>query len=138
MGPRAFQKWQKLRKKNGAVSNKRKRYTLDMKYQVYTWKKFKNMRLQDIKRKFKEIFHMDVPDGTLAGFYADMLKYFSKTAIDRLKVKDVRLNPKQRPDILIDMEGMLARRCNAVGRTGIPYVCRIARLLALHIFHQLV
>ena len=82
---------------------------------------------------------MDVPDGTLAGFYADnMLKYFSKTAVDRLKVKDVRLNPKQRPDILIDMEGMLARRCNAVGRTGIPYVCRIAHLLALHIFHKLV
>ena len=36
------------------------------------------------------------------------------------------------------MEGMLARRCNAVGRTGIPYVARIAHLLALHIFHQLV
>ena len=67
-----------------------------------------------------------------------MVRFFTNTAQDRLQVVDVRINPKQRPDILIDMEGMLARRCNAVGRTGIPYVCRIARLLALHIFHRLV
>ena len=97
------------------------------------------MRLIDIQKKFKETFNIDAAEGTLAGFYAsNMENFFTKTAIDRLKVVDVRINPKQRPDIVIDMEGILARRCNAVGRTGIPYVARIARLLALHIFHQLV
>ena len=139
LGPTGITKMGKTTRKSGSDPKKRKRYTMEMKYQVYTWKKFKNMRLIDIRKKFKETFNMDVAEGTLAGFYAaNMVKFFSKTAIDRLKVVDVRINPKQRPDILIDMEGMLARRCNAVGRTGIPYVCRIARLLALHIFHKLV
>ena len=129
----------KTKKKSGSVPKNRMRYTLAMKYEVFTWKKFQNMRLKDIKRKVKEKYGMDVPDGTLSGFYADnMLQYFTKTAEDRLKVKDVRINPKQRPDIILDMEGILARRCIAVARTGIPYVARIARLLGLHIFHQLV
>ena len=112
---------------------------MQMKHTVYAWRKFENMRLIDIQKKFKETFDLHVPQGTLAGFYAPkMVRFFTNTALDRLRVVDVRINPKQRPDILIDMEGMLARRFNAVGRTGIPYVCRIARLLALHIFHKLV
>ena len=96
------------------------------------------MSLNDIKRNVKEKYGQDVPDGTLCGFYKGNLeKYFHKTAEDRLKVKDFRINPKQRPDIVLDMEGILARRCIAVARTGLPYVSRIARLLGLHIYHQL-
>ena len=82
---------------------------------------------------------MDVAPGTLAGWYNDtMKKRFNNTAIDRINVTDVRYNPKQRPDLLVDLENILARRCNAVGRTGIPYIWKIAQMLAIHIFNQLV
>ena len=108
-------------------------------YQVYCWTQYQKLSPKQIKSKVKEKYGEDVPDGTLCGFYKGNLhEYFNKTAEDRLKVKDFRINPKQRPDIVLDMEGILARRCIAVARTGIPYVARIARLLGLHIFHQLV
>ena len=72
---------------------------------------------------------MDVAPGTLAGWYTEaMKKRFKNTAIDRLNVTDVRYNPKQRPDLLVDLENILARRCNAVGRTGIPYIWKIASI----------
>ena len=47
------------------------------------------------------------------------------------------MNPKQRPDIVLTVEEILARRCMVVARTGLPYISRIARLLGLHIYHQL-
>ena len=54
---------------------------------------------------------MDVAPGTLAGWYTEaMKKRFKNTAIDRLNVTDVRYNPKQRPDLLVDLENILARR----------------------------
>ena len=52
-------------------------------------------------------------------------------------MKDTRLNPIQRPDIVLEVENILARRCMVVARTGLPYVSRIARLPGLHIYHQL-
>merc|ERR1712215_595680 len=103
-----------------------------MKYQVYCWQTYQKCSLKEIKRKVKEKYGKDVPDGTLCGFYRGNLhEYFNKTAEDRLKVKDFRINPKQRPDIVLDMESILARSCVAVARTGLPYVTRIARLLGL-------
>ena len=125
----------KTKKKSGQVTSHRRRYSLEMKYQVYCWKQHHNFSLKEIKSKVKEKFGEDVPDGTLCGFYnANLHDYFNKTAEDRLKVKDFRINPIQRPDIVLDMESMLARRCVAVARTGLPYVSRIARLLGLHIY----
>ena len=97
------------------------------------------MKLKDIVPKFKEKYKINAPPGTLAGFYnTEMKEKFSKMAVDRVHVTDTRINPKQRPDVLVDLEMILARRCNAVGRTGIPYIWKIAQMLAIHIFNKLV
>ena len=46
-----------------------------------------------------------VSPGTLAGWYSPMMvKKFQEIAPDRLKVTDLRHNPKQRPDIFVDRE----------------------------------
>ena len=119
--------------------NKRKRYTITQKHEVYKWKMFNNMSLKNIQKKFKQIYNIDAAQGTLAGFYnAEMQRRFRETAMDRINVTDVRINSKQRPDVLVDLENILARRCNAVGRTGIPYIWKIAQMLAIHIFNKLV
>ena len=118
---------------------KRNHYTTIQKHEVFTWHSLHNMSLKNIKRKFNEVFKMDVASGTLAGWYNDaMKKRFKDTAIDRLNVTDVRYYLKQRPDIVVDLENILARRCNAVERTGITYNWKIAQMLGIHIFHQLV
>ena len=81
-----------------------------------------------MKAKIKQQYNDIIPDGTLCGFYnAKFDEYFNKTAEDRAKVKDTRLNPIQRPDIVLEVENILARRCMVVARTGLPYVARIAR-----------
>ena len=116
--------------------NKRKRYTTTQKYEVYKWKVINNMSLKNIQKKFKQVYKIHAARGTLAGFYnAKMQRRFRETAMDRINVTDVRFNPKQRPDVLVDLENILARRCNAVGRTGIPYIWKIAQMLAIHIFN---
>ena len=53
-------------------------------------------------------------------------------------VQDVRYNHKQRPDVLVDMEQILSRKCDAVAGNGVPYSQGVTRLLAIHIFHKLV
>ena len=119
--------------------NKRKRYTTTQKHEVYKWKVVNNMSLKNIQKKFKEVYKIDAAPGTLAGFYnTEMQRRFSNIAMDRINVNDVRFNPKQRPDVLVDLERILTRRCNAVGRTGIPYIWKIAQMLAIHIFNKLV
>ena len=111
------------KKKNGPGSKKRKRYKMDMKFTVCQWKVKDKMRPMDIKKKLKEQYNVVVSAGTLAGWYSPkMVKKFYETAPDRLKVRDLRHNPKQRPDILVDMEFILSRKCDAVARTGIPYI----------------
>ena len=105
---------------------------------VCQWRVKDKMRPIDIKKKLKEKFDIVFSDGTLAGWYApNMVKKFNNTARDRLMVRDLRHNPKQRPDILVDMELILSKKCDAVARTGIPYIYSIVRLLALHIFNKL-
>ena len=127
------------KKKKGPGGRKRKRYNMDMKFLVCQWKIKDRMRPCDIQKKLKEQYSVVVSPGTLAGWYSPMMvKKFLEIAPDRLKVTDVRHNPKQRPDILVDMELILARKYDAVARHGIPYVYSIVRLIAIHIFNRLV
>ena len=58
-------------------------------------------------------------------------------ASDRINVKDKRINPKQRPDVVVDMEKILARKVIVVKLTGLPYTREIVQILAIHIFHKL-
>ena len=126
-------------KKSGQVTSHRRHYSLEMKHKVFFWKHHDKLSLKQIKVKVKQTFGETVPHGTLCGFYKPSFnEYFNKTAADRLKVKDTRINPKQRPDIVLDMEKLLARRCMEMyARTGSPYVSRMVRLLGLHIYDQL-
>ena len=49
-----------------------------------------------MKAKIKQQYNDTISDGTLCGFYnARFDEFFSKTAEDRAKVKDTRLNPQQ-------------------------------------------
>ena len=59
-------------------------------------------------------------------------------ATDRVMIQDVCYKPKQRPDVLVDMEQILSRKCDAVAENGVPYSQGVIRLLAIHIFHKLV
>ena len=81
------------------------------------------MSPKDIRAKLKADFDVVVTPSTLAGWYTDeMVKKFNNMATNRMMVTHVRHNPKQRPDILVDMEQIFARKCNAVARTGVPYI----------------
>ena len=128
----------KTTKSNGQPIKQRRHYGMDLKREVWRWHNKDNLTLKQIKANIKKEYNMTIPDGTLCGFYNNRFnEFFSKTAEDRAKVKDTRLNPQQRPDIVLTVEEILARRCMVVARTGLPYLSRIARLLGLHIYHQL-
>ena len=126
------------KKKKVAGRKTRKKFTLYQKFKAIQWKTRDNMSPKEIRAKLKEEFDIIVAPGTLAGWYTDeMVKKFNNMATDRIMVPDVHHNPKQRPDILVDMENILKMKCDAVASTGIPYIYSIIRLLALHIFHKL-
>ena len=58
-------------------------------------------------------------------------------ASDRINVKDKKINPKQRPDVIVDMEKILVRKVIGIKLTGLPYTREIVQKLAIHIFHKL-
>ena len=93
----------------------------------------------DIQRKLKADYGIDVPLPTLSTWYNEAnMEKSRKIAPDRCKVSDVRYNPKQRPDVLVDMENILARKVIAIKLTGVPYTGDVVKLLAIHIFHKLI
>ena len=105
--------------KSGQVPSYRRRYSLEMKHKVLHWRYHEKLSLKQIKVKFQETFGVTVPDGTLCAFYTGS-------------------NPQQRPDIVVDMEKLLARRCvEMYVRTGSPYDSRMVRLIGLKIYDQL-
>ena len=108
-----------------------------MKFMAIGWKTRDNMSPKEIRAKLKADFDVVVTPSTLASWYTDENVKKFNMATDRIMVPDVRHNPKQRPDILVDMEQILSRKCDEVARTGVPYIHSVIRLLALHIFHKL-
>ena len=67
-----------------------------------------------------------------------LLQIQRPTTSQNPNVHDVRYYPRQRPDVLVDMEHILQRKCKAVAITGVPYSQEVVRLLAIHIYHKLV
>ena len=105
--------------KSGQVTSHRRRYSLEMKHKVLYWRNHEKLSLKQIKVKFQETFGLTVPDGTLCAFYSAS-------------------NLQQRPDIVVDLEKLLARRCvEMYVRTGSPYDSRMVRLIGLQIYDQL-
>ena len=100
------------------VPSRRRRYKLEMKHKVFYWRKHENLSLRQIQVKFQETFGMTVQYGTLVGFWAG--------------------SKKQRPDIVVDLETLLAKNCEQkYVMTGSPYDYRSVRLISLRIFEQL-
>ena len=76
------------------------------------------MSAKEISTKIKAEYKLDIPPSTLSTWWnaANKIK-FSNLAPDCIN-QDVWYNPRQRPDILVDMEHILQRKCKAVAITG--------------------
>ena len=110
-----------------------------MKAKAIAWKTKDGMRPKDIKKRLKVENNIDVSMSTISTWWnEENMKKLGNLAPDRINVQDVRYNPKQRPDILVDMVLILARKVRAVALTGVPYSRDVVRLLAIHIYHKLV
>ena len=93
----------------------------------------------EIKKKIKEIYNMDVPDSTLSTWFnAKNMAIAANMPEDRLNVADKRFNPSQRPDVMVDMEVILARKIRNVKMRGIPYTREMIQMYALNIFQKLI
>ena len=126
-------------KKDRPNKRTRQQYPLEMKYLARAWRTKDNMSAKDIIAKLKADYNVDIPPPTLSTWYNPKnMDKFSNVATDRVKVQDVCYNPRQMPDVLVDMEQILSRKYNAVATTGVPYSQDVTRLLAIHIFHKLV
>merc|ERR1711888_18093 len=99
---------------------------MDLKKTVWWWHNKDILTLKQIKANLKKEYNETIPDGTVCGFYNHRFdEFFSKTAEDRAKVKDTRLNPKQRPDIVLTVEEILARKGRAETERETWKVCKI-------------
>ena len=108
--------------KGRPTKSTRQQYPLEIKYKAGAWRTEDNMRLRDISRKLKAEYKLDIPPSTLSTWWnAENMNKFSNVAPDRINVQDVRYNPRQRPDVLVDMELILQRKFKAVAITVVPY-----------------
>ena len=121
------------------VKLKRKSYPLDLKTTVIAWKKVDKMKTSEIQKRLKDLYNLDVADSTLSTWWNPKnLAKVGNMSSDRRNVKDKRINPTQRPDVLVDMERILSRKVIAINLTGLPYTREIVQILAIHIFHKLI
>ena len=89
----------KTTKSNGQPIKQRRHYGMDLRREVWWMHNKDNLSLKQIKANIKKEYNETIPDGTICGFYKTRYdEFFSKTAEDRAKVKDARLNPQQRPE----------------------------------------
>ena len=125
--------------KNGRkVRGKRKGYQIRIKTFARQMRKDK-LSNAEIKKKIKEMYNMDVPDSTLSTWWNTRnMQIVANMAEDRLNVDDKRINPSQRPDVIVDMESILLRKVRCVKLKGIPYTREMIQILAIHIFQKLI
>ena len=82
---------------------------------------------------------LEVPESTICTWWSPKtMATVNATAPDRLNVRDTRMNPKQRPDVLVDTERVLSRKVIANMGTGLPYTKNVLNILAVKIFHKLI
>ena len=125
-------------KKGRKVRARRKGYTLRLKNFARQLRKDKLSNAQ-IKKKIKDAFHIDVPDSTLSTWFnAKNMAIAANMPEDRLNVADKRINPSQRPDVMVDMETILARKVISVKLRGIPYTREMIQMYAINIFQKLI
>ena len=112
---------------------------MHLKAKVRAWKQHDGMRTKDIKEKLLEEDKLDIAMSTLSTWQCpSTMEKVVNIAPDRIYVNDVRYNPKQRPDVIVDMENILARKVMSITVNGLPYSREILQILAIHIFHKLI
>ena len=117
----------------------RQTYSMQLKAKVRYWRLHEGMRQKDIKKKLLEEEKLDIALSTLSTWWCpSTMENVENIAPDRINVNDVRYNPKQRPDVIVDMENILARKVMSITVNGLPYSREILQILAIHIFHKLI
>ena len=136
MAPR---KKTKKEKKGRKVKARRTGYPMRVKTFARQLRTHDKLTNSQIKKKLKDSYHIDVPDSTLSTWFnARNMAIVANMPEDRLNVSDKRFNPSQRPDVMVDMEVILARKVRNVKIRGIPYTREMIQMYALNIFQKLI
>ena len=118
---------------------RRKQYSVAFKKKVVAWKIQDKLTLTEISKKVKHELGYEISKSTLSTWWSP--KYLEKLELATPETSsntyDTRINRKQRPDVLVDMEMILARKVRAIPLNGIPYTRQVLQLLATHIYNKL-
>ena len=107
---------------------------MQLKAKVRYWKLNEGMSLKDIKKRLWEEDKIKIADSTLSTWWSDKtMEKIRNIAPERLNENDVRYNPKQRPDLIVDMEDILARKVRSIRESGLPFNREILQILAIPI-----
>ena len=114
-------------------------YSIKIKTLARAWRRDDKLTNAQIKKKLKQLYNIDIPDSTLSTWWCPKnLEIVANLAEDRLNVDDKRINPTQRPDVVVDMEKILYRKVICIKLKGVPYTREMIQLLAIHIFQKLI
>ena len=120
------------------VRANRNSYSIRIKTLARAWRRDDKLTNAQIKKKLKQLYNIDIPDSTLSTWWCPKnLEIVTNLAEDRLNVDDKRINPTQRPDVVVDMEKILYRKVICIKLKGVPYTREMLQLLAIHIFQKL-
>ena len=116
----------------------RKKYAQTLKQKARYWKFEEHMKPTHIQKRLLQEDNLEVPLPTLSDWWSPKtMQHVENLAEDRLNVPDVRINRAQRPDVMVDMEKILARKIFTIKLHGLPYSRDILQVLAIHIYHKL-
>ena len=88
---------------------KRQTYPQTLKQKARYWRFQENMKPTDIQKRLLQEDNIKVPLPTLSDWWSPkVMQQVQTLAVDRLNVPDVRVNCTQRPDVMVDMETVLA------------------------------
>ena len=135
----AKKKPQKKPKVGRNEPQRRKQYSVAFKKKVVAWKDIDKLTVAEIMKRVKHETGFDIAKSTLSTWWCpkNIEKLELATPETASNTYDTRINKKQRPDVLVDMEMILARKVRAITENGIPYTREVVRLLATHIFNKL-
>ena len=76
-----------------------------VKQQARDWHFNGRLGPKGVQKKLKETMDIEAPESTICTWWSPKtMALVNATAPDRLNVRDTRINPKQRPDVLVDTE----------------------------------
>ena len=110
-----------------------------MKQQARRWHLQDGLKLSEVCAKLKKEMGVFAPDNTVCSWWSPkVMKNVNANPPDRFHVNDTRVNPKQRPTVLVDTEKILARKVIANMSSGVPFTNNVISILAIKIFHTLI